>query len=507
MLRKKLLIEFVIGICMLFSFLVYQSTSKAVIASPKNQIFIGDGLEITEDFYLNKSVKETSTEGVFEVSLRYTLLNESSLDPLETKLGIILDTSSSDVVQLKKSIRTLFEDYQQMLYLFTTNDSEMYESYGYNDVYVLSIPFNEKQNSLKDTIEYAKKTIDSPLIVFSNEYYEDEQVIHYTSTKKCEQLISDRQWEIVDELNSNVEFMTVSSNTYFYNYNYSQHKLSFDIVSPYFVEVSYLVRLNNENPDFDSSKAIDLSKQIYLKYYDYGVKYINFPTIQVFGYTSNVVLYNYSSLSNEAINGSSFLLKHHNNCNYCQSTIEINDFMASSDNDGKIIFKNVPSRHEYQLSQTKVNDRFMMNNSIYNVAVVYGECFIDGSKKLFLFDNMPKYSDALELHLEVVENNLYKDYPYELYYKVEASGTAPLPKQPIQQTNKRNIIQFDPIYFSKSGVYHYRISCMNKGIKANDIFVVVNVTSEYEQGKQKLNANVTYYNGQISNDNIITISK
>ena len=115
--------------------------------------------------------------------------------------------------------------------------------------------------------------------------------------------------------------------------------------------------------------------------------------------------------------------------------------------------------------------------------------------------SVPKKVGSIKVNLNCVIDNQLNDYPYDLHFKISSGEQVPFPINQEIVCNESKEINFDEITFDKTGVYQYRISCLNRGIETNDIIAVVNVTLNYRQ----LEAKITYYNQSKKDDNRITL--
>jgi len=525
MLKKKLLIEFVIGMMIVFSFFTYQSLASRILTSPKSQI-VFEGKEITYDhFTLNKTIKETTNENVFEITLDI----EDMKDQPNNQVIIVLDTRSENLNQFKWDALLLLDtilsfDPNHAVKLFTLDQRqhELLRSSDYygDGAYLLSLESIENRYTLNDIRGHVESYVkqneldNAYVVVFSDErlekmendsihlynFYQEEDV-----TKTLISTIENKQWIIKEELSNLVEFLYFKEGTQSI-YDESTHTILIP-VNEYFRAVSYSVRLKNEAAPFVSRKDYSLARQSYLEYDLEKKEQSDFSDTIVTGYQTDVGFHNLNSISNAAIGNSVFSLTHDSNCIYCNSwRVDLKTFYASNNQEGYVIFEKVPSGHRYVLSQIEVDDNYELSKTTCNVSIVYGKVFYDGMQGPYIFENIPKHNNSLKIVLECEENNQIQDYPYELYYKITGSGQVPLPEKTVVVADENGKISFDPIHFSDTGVYNYKITCMNKGVEANEIIAIVNVTSELLSGNQDLNASVTYYNQAIKNNKTILIT-
>lgn len=150
---------------------------------------------------------------------------------------------------------------------------------------------------------------------------------------------------------------------------FSNNKISWDLknstpqeetienITYYTYTLKYRVRLENELETFKINTIYNTNDTTTLTYVirENGVlsenKTIEFPIPQVIGYLAEFEFTKKSSLTGSPLSGVEFKLVHDENCT-CTSGgkyVEINDIISTSDNNGIVSFKNIPSGHKLSL--------------------------------------------------------------------------------------------------------------------------------------------------------------
>lgn len=193
-------------------------------------------------------------------------------------------------------------------------------------------------------------------------------------------------------------------------------------ITYYTYTLKYRVRLENELATFKIDKIYNTNDTTTLTYVirENGVlsenKTIEFPIPQVIGYLAEFEFTKKSSLDGSTLSGVEFKLVHDEDCT-CKNGgkyVEINDITSTSDNNGIVSFKNIPSGHKYKLIETKTQDNYEINNTIYNVEVKYG--VINNN-----IENNTIYNDIKTTNLtikKIVKGNIKEDREFEFILKV-----------------------------------------------------------------------------------------
>lgn len=104
-------------------------------------------------------------------------------------------------------------------------------------------------------------------------------------------------------------------------------------------------------------------------------KTVDFPIPSVHGYLSELSFTKVRA-NNQPLEGAQFTLHHDTEtCSICRgdgkSSVAIPDLTATSGADGTVLFQNIPSGHEYQLTETVVPEGYMAGHETYHVKVAY----------------------------------------------------------------------------------------------------------------------------------------
>lgn len=154
----------------------------------------------------------------------------------------------------------------------------------------------------------------------------------------------------------------------------------------YVLYITYKVRLKNEQQGFVPSEAFDTNKTatLYFKTVDlesgeplYGENSIDYPVPQVEGYYGTLEFTKQDSVTEEPLSGAEFVMQHYgNSCHICSGDAYIEDVNGSSDENGKVVFENIPSGHEYFVIETKAPEGYQPG-SHHSVEIAYGKTYFD----------------------------------------------------------------------------------------------------------------------------------
>ncbi len=149
-------------------------------------------------------------------------------------------------------------------------------------------------------------------------------------------------------------------------------------VTTYTYTLKYRVRLMNENGGFKvediykTNGPTSLTYQIRTENGISNEKKIDFPIPSVKGYLGTLE-FEKTNAGGKALAGAEFTLKHSGkSCPVCGGDATIGNKTATSDNDGKVTFKNIPSGHTYTLSETEAPEGYIAANESFSVTVSYG---------------------------------------------------------------------------------------------------------------------------------------
>lgn len=217
-------------------------------------------------------------------------------------------------------------------------------------------------------------------------------------------------WKVSDPMGDGIKFVDYISDKDTYALSLDDETLNWDLrksaytydeeSKTYSYEVNYTVRLMNEESDFkkESPYATNGTTALTYRYIEEEngqqiiseERKINFPIPEVKGYLGELTFDKKDNYGN-AVSGATFLLYHNADCELCRlndaerAKVEPTDssgeyvtvagymvYIATSGEDGKVSFDNIPSGHRYTLVETVVPDGYYKGNETYNVAVQFG---------------------------------------------------------------------------------------------------------------------------------------
>lgn len=153
----------------------------------------------------------------------------------------------------------------------------------------------------------------------------------------------------------------------------------------YYYQLVYRVRLKNELEGFVENKIYDTNATTTLTYRVYESvngnttlserRTLNFEIPSVHGYLADLEFKKVDSFGN-MLAGAVFMLKHDDqNCTVCRGDgtnhVEFGPFIAKSDENGNVIFKDIPSGHKYVLTETSAPPGYVIDNKAYHITVSY----------------------------------------------------------------------------------------------------------------------------------------
>ena len=265
-----------------------------------------------------------------------------------------------------------------------------------------------------DKDDYAKwlgKNVGGSKYLDDNEYY-----IHYDSSKKDKEkdaqikLMFDTisgfvtnvknatlaKWVISDPIPEPFEFMGFKSQNGA-KFESSGKNITWDLkkVEPtykdgvYTYTMSYKIRVKTEKDGFVSEKTYNTNGTTdfgWDEWNDNSKKWepreTEFLVPKAKGYLGSFEFTKVDSISKEGISGAKFTLEHSGNCSVCaaaNNSVDIRSLTATSGNGGKVSFSNIPSGHDYILSETKAPDGYKNYDVTHKVTVAYGVTTVDGN--------------------------------------------------------------------------------------------------------------------------------
>lgn len=274
--------------------------------------------------------------------------------------------------------------------------------------WVAEDPMNSNQSTIKDVIDFVG------LYDKSNDKNKLKDFITYDS--------------------SLTDIENTSNNTA--NYNSTDDKINWDLkkskyqketignTTYYNYEIKYRVRLKNETTDFIENQILDTNGKTTLSYVvresgkNPRIETIDFKIPQVKGYLGKLEFNKLSNYGNKPLTGAKFVLVHdHDNCP-CKNERKYMDKnyqqTSTSNEEGKVIFTNIPSGHKYKLKEVETDKYHDINTSEYQVTVSYG------NTKTNITDNqiVNNYKTKELTIMKIIEGNISNK---EFIFEIEAT--------------------------------------------------------------------------------------
>ena len=274
--------------------------------------------------------------------------------------------------------------------------------------WVAEDPMNSNQSTIKDVIDFVG------LYDKSNDKNKLKDFITYDS--------------------SLTDIENTSNNTA--NYNSTDDKINWDLkkskyqketignTTYYNYEIKYRVRLKNETTDFIENQILDTNGKTTLSYVvresgkNPRIETIDFKIPQVKGYLGKLEFNKLSNYGNKPLTGAKFVLVHdHDNCP-CKNERKYMDKnyqqTSTSNEEGKVIFTNIPSGHKYKLKEVETDKYHDINTSEYQVTVSYG------NTKTNITDNqiVNNYKTKELTIMKIIEGNISNK---EFIFEIEAN--------------------------------------------------------------------------------------
>lgn len=274
--------------------------------------------------------------------------------------------------------------------------------------WVAEDPMNSNQSTIKDVIDFMG------LYDKSNDKNKLKDFITYDS--------------------SLTDIENTSNNTA--NYNSTDDKINWDLkkskyqketvgnTTYYNYEIKYRVRLKNETTDFIENQILDTNGKTTLSYVvresgkNPRIETIDFKIPQVKGYLGKLEFNKLSNYGNKPLTGAKFVLVHdHDNCP-CKNERKYMDKnyqqTSTSNEEGKVIFTNIPSGHKYKLKEVETDKYHDINTSEYQVTISYG------NTKTNITDNqiVNNYKTKELTIMKIIEGNISNK---EFIFEIEAT--------------------------------------------------------------------------------------
>lgn len=188
--------------------------------------------------------------------------------------------------------------------------------------------------------------------------------------------------------------------------------------------IKYRVRLKNENKSFDKNNIYKTNGDTFLTYRvnennslsDEKTLYFKVP--EVIGFLSDLSFVKVSNIDKVKLSGVEFKLTHDKSkCKY-NTNVEIADMYAMSDENGVVNFKNIPSGHNYILTEVNTLQDYIKSNTVYNINVSYGKITITpnlntNDNNIFYIENQIR-SGSIVVNKTVVSGNKDKNFQFVL---------------------------------------------------------------------------------------------
>lgn len=150
----------------------------------------------------------------------------------------------------------------------------------------------------------------------------------------------------------------------------------------YNYELKYRVRLKNEKVGFDKNNIYNTNGDTFLTYRvnEDNVlseeRKVNFKLPKVIGYLADLSFVKVSNINKKPLSGVKFKLVHDKSVCGESTNVNIDDMYAISDENGIVTFKNLPSGHDYILTEVSTLDNYIIDNTEYKVNISYGNILI-----------------------------------------------------------------------------------------------------------------------------------
>lgn len=195
-------------------------------------------------------------------------------------------------------------------------------------------------------------------------------------------------------------------------------------VTYYTYEIRYKVRLENESEGFSTDSIYNTNGETYLDYVVLvkkdGVdvrtelKRIQFEIPRVIGYFGSLSFDKVSNYNDIPLSGISFRLVHDSDCPCLKEDEHMSEgyyMEAISDENGKVVFNDIPSGHSYMLYEKETDTYHEVNETRYDVVVSYGKT-TTGIVDNRVVNNYK--SNNLTIEKEVKGIKTTKDFSFEL---------------------------------------------------------------------------------------------
>lgn len=233
--------------------------------------------------------------------------------------------------------------------------------------------------------------------------------------------------------------------------------------------VKYRVRLENEKTGYTSGNVVQTNnrtnKDTILAWDTHyadnsqGPKGTEeYPVPKVKGYKGSLQILKVDSENNTPIGNTSFMLSHDGTaCDICKGAAVIADQTGMTANDGTLTFSDIPSGHDYTLTETAPADNYKPGPD-YEVVVSYGQVYINGSSNP-LTDPLTIQNDQKEpVELRITAGKQF-DQSWAGGYELGMTGTIQNGTHYHHHltTGDNGKVTFPTMVFNKAGTYELTI--------------------------------------------------
>lgn len=288
--------------------------------------------------------------------------------------------------------------------------------------WVAEDPMNSDNAAIKDVIEFVG-IYDNKGNLYDSVNY-DSKVSNNTSDNTASYN------KTTDRINWNLKeskyIKTISGNKTYYNY-----------------EIKYRVRLKTEANNFKSEKNLKTNGVTTLSYVikETGkaprLKKLQFKVPEVKGYLGTLTFNKLTGYNNSPLGGTTFELEHSDKCECMNERKHMNanfKLTSTSNSNGKVTFNNIPSGHTYKLKEVKTDDYHIINETIYNVTVSYGET-THNIENSTVINNINTKDLVIVKEVKNITTNKSFDFEINATYKEEKLNRT---YQVIRTTNGRD---------------------------------------------------------------------
>ncbi len=236
----------------------------------------------------------------------------------------------------------------------------------------------------------------------------------------------------------------------------------------YVLSIRYKVRLENEVEGFTPSSALKTNDKttFYFRTVNeegdalYGDNEIDYYIPEVEGYLGKLVFTKQDSVTGEPLEGAEFKLQHYGeSCHICNGDAVIADETATSDVNGRVVFDNLPSGHEYVLIETKAPQGYQPG-TYHSVNVAYGKTYLDGTEVteentgVIKNQTIKPVEVVLTAQKTLVGRTLKSN---EFTFVLEGVGEGNVKFHEKAHNDGNGYVAFEKIIFDEIGTYNFKV--------------------------------------------------